>query len=150
VPLVPKASIAALLSGEVVAAAVPVGGLNVLDGVVETVGRFGIAADGESMSVLLFSRVPFDAMHVPEPSGLPARRPPVSACCICCLGTPRVHRLPHLATDGRDPDGELLIGDRALVKGQTSVATCSLAMSPTFPANGETTMGSLLSSPDGW
>jgi predicted solute-binding protein len=46
VPLVPKASIAALLSGEVVAAAVPVGGLNALDGVVETVGRFGIAAAG--------------------------------------------------------------------------------------------------------
>jgi chorismate dehydratase len=39
---------------------------HVLDGVVETVGRFGIAADGESMSVLLFSRVPFDAMHRPR------------------------------------------------------------------------------------
>jgi chorismate dehydratase len=26
-------------------------------------------------------------------------------------------RLPHLAGDGQVPDGELLIGDRALVKG---------------------------------
>jgi chorismate dehydratase len=66
VPLVPKASIGALLSGEVVAAAVPVGGLAALDGVVETVGRFGIAAAGECMSVLFFSRFPFEAMHDPR------------------------------------------------------------------------------------
>ena len=66
IPLVPKASVAALLSGEVVAAAVPVGGLAALQGRVETVGRFGIAAEGVCMSVLFFSRFPFEAMRAPR------------------------------------------------------------------------------------
>ncbi len=43
VPVIPRASIGALLSGEVVAAAVPVGGLKALDGVVETVDKGQIA-----------------------------------------------------------------------------------------------------------
>jgi chorismate dehydratase len=121
VPLVPKASIAALLSGAVVAAAVPVGGLNVLDGVVETVGRFGIAADGESMSVLLFSRVPFDAMHRPRTLRVTGETASSVRLLYLLLGQRHgFDRLPHLATDDCDPDGELLIGDRALVRGQSS------------------------------
>ena len=59
ISLVPKASIAALMTGEVAAAAVPVGGLPQLSGIVEPLGYFGIAAKGPSMSVLLFSRCPF-------------------------------------------------------------------------------------------
>ena len=66
VPLVPKASIGALIDGKVAAAAVPVGGLARLAGIVETVGRFGIAAKGASMSVLLFSRYPIEHMHEPK------------------------------------------------------------------------------------
>ncbi len=119
VPLVPRASIAALQSGAVVAAAVPVGGLSALDGVVETVGRFGIAADGKSMSVLLFSRVPFDAMHGPRTIRVTGETASSVRLLYLLLG--QCHgfdRLPHLAADGQVPDGELLIGDRALVKGQ--------------------------------
>ena len=56
VSLVPRKSIDALLSGAVAAAAVPVGGLARLGDAVETIGRFGIAAKGPCMSVLLFSR----------------------------------------------------------------------------------------------
>jgi chorismate dehydratase len=119
VPLVPKASIGALLSGEVVAAAVPVGGLPALDGAVETVGRFGIAAAGESMSVLFFSRFPFEAMHDPRTIRITAES--ASSVRLLYLLLRHCHgvsKLPRISGDGRDPDGELLIGDSALVKGQ--------------------------------
>jgi chorismate dehydratase len=118
VPLVPKASIEALLSGEIVAAAVPVGGLAALDGVVEMVGRFGIAAEGECMSVLLFSRVPLESMHYPRTIRLTGES--ASSVRLLYLLLKHIHGvsgLPCIADDGRVPDGELLIGDRALVKG---------------------------------
>ena len=121
VPLAPKASIAALRSAEVVAAAVPVGGLALLDGVVETVGRFGIAAEGESMSVLFFSRFPFDAMHSPRTIRVTGESASSVRLLYLLLGHAQgVSRLPHLAADDQIPDGELLIGDRALVKGQSA------------------------------
>jgi predicted solute-binding protein len=119
VPVIPRASIGALLSGEVVAAAVPVGGLKALDGVVETVGRFGIAADGECMSVLFFSRLPFEEIHSPRTIRVTGESASSVRLLYLLLGN--LHgfsRLPHIAVVGRVPDGELLIGDRALVKGQ--------------------------------
>ena len=119
VPLVPRASIEALLTGEVVAAAVPVGGLTALEGVVEMVGRFGIAAEGESMSVLFFSRVPFDDMRSPRTIRITGDSASSVRLLYLLLG--QVHGfscLPHIAADGQVPDGELLIGDRALIKGQ--------------------------------
>lgn len=119
VPMVPRVSIEALLSGDAVAAAVPVGGLAALDGVVETVGRFGIAAAGESMSVLFFSRVPFEQMHGPRTIRITGET--ASSVRLLYLLMGQAHgfdRLPHLVADGRVPDGELLIGDRALVKDQ--------------------------------
>jgi chorismate dehydratase len=121
VPLVPRASIAALLSGDVVAAAVPVGGLIRLSGIVETVGRYGIAAKGESMSVLFFSRVPFDAMHAPRTIRVTGETASSVRLLYLLLG--HVHgfdRLPLLAAEDQTPDGELLIGDRALTKGQAA------------------------------
>ncbi len=129
VPLVPKASIAALRSGEVVAAAVPVGGLAALVGVVETVGCFGIAAEGESMSVLFFSRVPFDQMHPPRTIRVTGESATSIRLLFLLLG--QIHgfdRLPNIAADGHVPDGELLIGDRALVKGQAAGDARSLYM----------------------
>ena len=38
------------------------------------------------------------------------------------------NRLPHLAAAGQSPDGELLIGDRALIKGQAPVDAQSLTI----------------------
>ena len=127
VPMVPRASIAALVSGEVAAAAVPVGGLSALDGAVETVGRFGIAADGDVMSVLLFSRVPFEAMHRPRTIRITGETASSVRLLYLLLG--QCHgfdRLPHLAADDQVPDGELLIGDRALVRGQAVGRTQSI------------------------
>ena len=121
VPLVPRASIGALLSGDVVAAAVPVGGLAVLEGVVETVGRFGIAAEGDSMSVLFFSRVAFEEMHGPRTIRVTGES--ATSVRLLYLLLRQIHGrkgLPHIAGDGQVPDGELLIGDRALVRGQAA------------------------------
>lgn len=118
VPLAPKASIAALLAGKVAAAAVPVGGLARLAGSVETVGRFGIAAKGASMSVLLFSRYPFEQMHAPRTVHLTGESASSVRLLYLLMGhTFGFNRLPRLAATGRSPDGELLIGDRALVRG---------------------------------
>ncbi|MFO7714892.1 MqnA/MqnD/SBP family protein [Desulfosarcina sp.] len=118
VSLVPRASIGALLTGRVAAAAVPVGGLPQLAGMVETAGRFGIAAKGPSMSVLFFSHGPFEAMQAPKTLRLTSESASSVRLLFLLLGrTIGFDRLPNLATQGREPDGELLIGDRALIKG---------------------------------
>ncbi len=118
VPLVPQASIMALMTGQVAAAAVPVGGLARLEGVVKTVGRFGIAAKGPAMSVLFFSRDPFETMHAPKTLRLTNESASSVRLLYLLLGR-RVgfDRLPRLVPDGREADAELLIGDRALIKG---------------------------------
>jgi predicted solute-binding protein len=123
IPLVPKASIDALLTGRVVAAAVPVGGLAQLATTVETVGRFGIAAKGPCMSVLFFSHYPFEAMHAPKTIRVTRESASSVRLLFLLLGqTLGFDRLPRLVPDGREPDAELLIGDRALIKGATARA----------------------------
>ncbi len=118
VPLVPKASIGALMSGSVVAAAVPVGGLARLGDAVETVGCFGIAAKGPSMSVLLFSRCIFERMHAPKTLRVTHESASSVRLLYLLLGqTLGFDRLPRLVSDSREPDAELLIGDRALIRG---------------------------------
>ena len=119
VSLVPRKSIDALRSNAVVAAAVPVGGLATLGNTVETVGRFGIAAKGPCMSVLFFSRRPFNDMHAPRT--LQVTRETASSVRLLYLlmgHTFGFDRLPQLSYAGQDADGKLLIGDQALVRGQ--------------------------------
>lgn len=118
VPLVPRGSIGALREGSVAAAAVPVGGLAQLDPLVETVGRFGIAAKGSCMSVLLFSHPPFEALHAPHTLRVTGETATSVRLLFLLLGrTLGFDRLPRLASDGEKPDAELLIGDRALLRG---------------------------------
>lgn len=118
VPLVPSASIAALETGRVVAAAVPVGGLTRLSSMVETVGLFGIGAKGPCMSVLLFSRLPFEKLHAPNTLRVTQESATSVRLLYLLLGqTVGFDRLPLLVTDDREPAAELLIGDRALVRG---------------------------------
>jgi chorismate dehydratase len=123
VTLVPKASVDALVSGQVTAAAVPVGGMCRLAGIIETVGHFGIAAKGASMSVLLFSRYPMEEMHAPKTLHLTPESASSVRLLYLLLGR-RVgfNRLPHLAARGQAPDATLLIGDRALIKGVSDAA----------------------------
>ncbi|WP_319525164.1 menaquinone biosynthesis protein [uncultured Desulfosarcina sp.] len=117
VPLVPSASIDALIAGTVDAAAVPVGGLAKLSGLVETVGQFGIAARGPSMSVLLFSQYPIEQMHAPRTLRLTTESATSVRLLFLLMGTALgFERLPTLVGEGRQPDAHLLIGDRALVE----------------------------------
>jgi predicted solute-binding protein len=119
-PLVPRASIEALLTNQVAAAAVPVGGLPQLGDTVEMVGRFGIAAKGPCMSVLLFSRIPFEAMHAPKTLRITTETASSVRLLYLLLGkTLGFDRLPRLAAAGEPADAELLIGDRALLRGMT-------------------------------
>ena len=121
IPLVPRDSIAALIAGDVLAAAVPVGGLARLGDRVEMAGRFGIAADGPCMSVLLFSRVPFARLK--SPLTLKVTRETASSVRLLYVLLGRrvgFDRLPLPVRDGDQADAELLIGDRALVRGQAA------------------------------
>ena len=121
VPLTPSASVEALVTGRVVAAAVPVGGLTRLETMVNTVGRFGIAAKGPSMSVLFFSRVPFEAMHAPKTLWVTEETASSVQLLYLLLGqTHGFDRLPHLVSDSQRAHAKLLIGDRALVRGATA------------------------------
>jgi chorismate dehydratase len=117
VPLVPSCSIAALKDNAVIAAAVPVGGLPELAGLTDFIGTFGIAARERSMSVLFFSDRPLAAMG----STTRIRVTDESASSVRLLYLLMAyHRgiddLPMLAAPGEATDGELLIGDRALLR----------------------------------
>lgn len=112
----PRNSIDALRSGAVLAAAVPVGGLTRLEGVVEPLGLFGIAAHREVMSVLFFSDHALDAFNNPA---LTVSLTDESASSVRLLYllmgyTQGFDRIPQLAAPGAPANGELLIGDAAL------------------------------------
>lgn len=117
VSCVPSASIEALIRGRVMAAAVPVGGLSAVASETEMLGPFGIAARERSMSVLLFSKTPFRELA----AGADFRLTAESASSVRLLqllfgyrnGSSRISAP---AGDGRGGDGELLIGDAALLK----------------------------------
>ena len=79
------------------------------------------------MSVLLFSRVPFEAMHRPRTIRITGETASSVRLLYLLLG--QCHGfdgLPHLAAGDQVPDGELLIGDRALVRGQAAGRTPSI------------------------
>ena len=115
VSLIPKKSIAALQKGHVVAAAVPVGGLPALAKIVEPLGKFGIAAKKESMSVMFFSDRAFDKMdrtcsiHLTDHSATSVRL--LYLLWVNILGSAN---LPRLSAQNASFNGELLIGDQAL------------------------------------
>lgn len=117
VPLVPSRSIAALKDNTVIAAAVPVGGLPELAGLTDFIGTFGIAAHERSMSVLFFSNRPLADMG----SSTCIRVTDESASSVRLLYLLMVYQrglddLPRLAAPDETVDGELLIGDRALLR----------------------------------
>lgn len=119
VSLVPRESVTALRRNTVLAAAVPVGGLFALGDLVEPLGPYGIAAKERSMSVLFFSRKPFDQFGPDDRIRLTSE----SASSVRLLyllfgqriGFDRLPRVAHSQVPSADVDGELVIGDQALV-----------------------------------
>jgi predicted solute-binding protein len=117
VSLVPSRSIAALKNNSVIAAAAPVGGLPELAGLTDFLGCFGIAAIERSLSVLFFSKRPLADLG----SSTRIRVTDESASSVRLLYLLlSYHRgrddLPRLAAPDETADGELLIGDRALLR----------------------------------
>lgn len=131
VSLVPSRSIAALKNNSVIAAAVPVGGLPELAGLTDFLGTFGIAAHERSMSVLFFSNRPLAAMG----STTRIRVTDESASSVRLLYLLMAYNrglddLPWLAAADETADGELLIGDRALLRMHGELRETSADLGP--------------------
>jgi chorismate dehydratase len=112
----PRNSIAALKDATLWAAAVPVGGLRALEGHVMPIGRYGIAACREVMSVLFFMDRPFEAFR----GSLRIRLTDESASSVrllyLLLGYANgFDQMPILAQPGETANGEVVIGDTALL-----------------------------------
>ena len=112
----PRNSIAALKEGALWAAAVPVGGLKALERYVSPVGTYGIGALRKVMSVLFFSDRPFEAFA----GALKVRLTDESASSVrllyLLLGYANgFDQMPILARPGEPANGELVIGDTALL-----------------------------------
>lgn len=137
VSLVPRESVTALKHNTVLAAAVPVGGLFALGDLVEPLGPYGIAAKECAMSVLFFSRKPFDQFGPQDRIRLTGE----SASSVRLLyllfgrriGFDRLPRLAHARAPSTDVDGELVIGDRALVWAW-QLANCPTVLAGPRPA----------------
>lgn len=111
----PRNSIAALQNRAVWAAAVPVGGMAALTDTVAPIGRYGIAAHRQVMSVMLFSDRPFDDFSVPQTVQLTDESATSVRLLYLLLGqTHGYDRIPQTARPGETANGTLVIGDTAL------------------------------------
>ena len=111
--LPPRDAGPAILAGRAQAGIVPVGALGELGRQVELLGDYGIACAGPSLSVLFFSRVPFDALDGQSRIALSADSRS-SVRLLYLLLAWRGGALPGVAAPGEPVDGELVIGDAAL------------------------------------
>jgi chorismate dehydratase len=115
ISLTPRESVSALQQKQVWAAAVPVGGLAALAGQVSYLGRFGIAAREEVMSVLFFSDRPFDDFRYPLTLRLTVESASSVRLLYLLLGYRHgFDHLPLRESGQRKVNGELQIGDTAL------------------------------------
>jgi cyclic dehypoxanthinyl futalosine synthase len=120
VELVPSASIEALRTGEVVAAAVPVGALPVLGDAVEMLGEFGIAAEKAVGSVFLFSKRPLDTLRKPRAISLTSQSATSIRLLYLILGYVNgFDTIPYVTDNAAAADALLLIGDDAIRRAKT-------------------------------
>lgn len=112
----PTQSIRALKAGQVWAAALPVGGLAALEGVVEQAGPFGIAVDTEVQSVLFFSDTAFADFTPPRTLRITSETASSVRLLYLLFGYAHgFNAMPAQVATHRVPNGELVIGDTALV-----------------------------------
>ncbi len=111
----PRESVAALKTGRVFAAPLPVAAIPLLEGQVATIGSYGIAAAGQVGSVLLFSRCPFDEINAAHRVGITDHTASSVRLLQLFLNTAGNKQHPAFVADDRDVDALLLIGDRALM-----------------------------------
>jgi predicted solute-binding protein len=117
VDMVPRKSIDAITKAKVWAAAVPVGGLAELQGQIDFLGNFGIATNGRSRSVLLFSDKPFDKLNRQTSIHLTDQSVTSVRLLYLLLGYRNgFNNLPCVTEEEEQANGKLLIGDEALTK----------------------------------
>jgi predicted solute-binding protein len=117
VDLVPRESIHALTKAKVWAAAVPVGGLARLQDQIDFLGNFGIATNGSSRSVLLFSDKPIDKLNRHTSIHLTNQSVSSVKLLYLLLGYRNgFNNLPCAIEEDKQANGKLLIGDEALIK----------------------------------
>lgn len=118
VALPPREAVSVIARGAAVAGIVPVGALGEIAHEVELLGEYGIACPGPSQSVLLFSRVPFDALD----ERMCLRLSTESRSSVRLLQVLLAWRgggMPRAAAAHEASDGELVIGDAALLRAAT-------------------------------
>ena len=112
----PKQSIKALKTGRVIAAPVPVAALPELLGTIEYLGEYGIAAEKEVQSVLLFSNKPFHTLDRNTTIFLTNQSASSISLLYVLLANRRdVKTLPVFTFQDNNPDAALYIGDQALL-----------------------------------
>jgi len=112
----PRASLASLRAGSVVASCAPVGGLPRLRGTVDCLGAFGIAARGPVQSVLLLSHVPFDDLRASDSVWVTDETASSVRLLCLLLGRDRGSGdLPRRAFDLAQASAALVIGDNAFL-----------------------------------
>jgi chorismate dehydratase len=111
----PRDSIRALKDKKIWAAAVPVGGLALLQEETSCIGRFGIAVQEQAMSVLFFSDRPFNEFSHPLTISLTGESASSVRLLYLLLGYQNgFDAMPYLLPKGAFGNGYLVIGDRAL------------------------------------
>ena len=124
VELVPRASVEALRTGEVIAAAVPVGALPQLGDMVEPIGTFGIAAEKAVGSVFLFSKKPLGELRRPRAISLTSQSATSIRLLHLVLGYENgVDAVPYVTDDEAAADARLLIGDDAIRRAKAGCDT---------------------------
>lgn len=111
----PLKSIQALKENKVLAAAVPVGGLPLLQNIIEPLGSFGIAAKERSMSVLFFTDREFSSFIFPAKVRITSHSASSVRLLYLLFGYNNgFSRMPCRVQAGEPFNGELIIGDAAL------------------------------------
>jgi chorismate dehydratase len=119
---VPSKSIEMLKSGEILAAAAPVGAMPEISDIVEWAGNYGIASKGKVQSVLLFSSIPFNEFNRNSRIKITSQTATsVRLLCLLLGYENGFNEIPSLTTEciSRKCSGdeaELLIGDEALMR----------------------------------
>ncbi len=112
----PRQSTIALKEGKIWAAPIPVGDLPAIENNVTIVGNLGVAARGAVKSVLLFSNRPFDEMSAAKIYLTDQSSSSVRLLYLLLGYRLGFDRLPLRTAYREEADGELLIGDEALIR----------------------------------
>ncbi len=113
----PSEALAAFRQPQMLAGIVPVAGLSMIHPYYELLGSYGIACNGDVLSVALFSKIPFHAFNAHHTVKLSAESKSSNRLLSLLLGYRGYFaQHPKITIQNHDADGELVIGDSALYR----------------------------------